>query len=143
MSKERKTRDALERVDFESMFPDTPPAIHDAVRMAGHDIRRYEWEKARRRRRSIAIGAAAAALVIAIGIGALWRPWAGHPREDVVVPPVLSTSEDPSEVTVYASKTDPFYHRDEQCPDMEAGAVALPLVTAREFEKAPCPRCGK
>ena len=131
--------DKLRQVDFDAIFPETPAAIHDAVARAGFDIRRHRLAAARRRKM---LTVAAAVLVVAVGAVAAMSHLHPKRQDNVVATPVEMDYENATLTEVYTSKDDRYYHRDPDCAQISSSPVALPLITAREFDKEPCPVCG-
>ena len=130
-----KKQEGLERLDFDAAFPVTPEGIGDAISLAGLDIERRKRTRARRMRRLYV-----AAAVLVLGIGVAWAAVNLNGKPDSVAPSTVTTRED-VDMTVYAAKDDPHYHSMADCPNAASQTVALPLITAREFEKTPCPAC--
>ena len=140
MNDMRESEDRLRRLDFDSIFPETPESVHEAVVRAGVQIRRRQRARAARLRLALA---AAAVLVVAAGVAAaLWR-LAPQRSDNVTAAPVEAEYENSTLTEVYSTKEDPCYHRDPSCPEIIGDAVALPLITAREFDKQPCRVCGE
>ena len=135
-----KRKDKLMEIDFNSAFPETPSSLHEAILLAQKDIRRHEAR--RRAHRKLYLCAAAAAAVV-IAVLTMVFP-IGKGSSDVVTPPALSANEAAlaSDQPVYSSKADPYYHLDPQCSAIDEYAVEIPLITAQEFEKDPCPECA-
>lgn len=133
--------DKLMQIDFNSAYPATPDCIHQAIRAAETDIRRYQQKKARQWQ---LICFAAAAVVVLIGLAVIFRSMGNGKNSDVVTPPVLGPNGESAAMSenVYTSKSDPYYHLDPDCSLMDDYSVDIPLVTAQEFEKAPCPNCA-
>ena len=138
MNENRQERDKLREIDFGAAFPETPEAVRDAVRLAGVRIRRRE-EALRRRRLALTVVAAAVALAVGIGLAARMP---AAPRDEVAAPKVSVAPAHEDMDTVYASKDDPCYHWRADCPKARGHVVALPLMTARAFEKRACAVCG-
>lgn len=134
----------LKQLEYDRAFPETPEAFHDAIHMAGADIRRHQLRMSMWRRRGMAM---AAVLVLAVGVGgAVYR--LGQARRDEILPPpvvVERPTDAPAEDMpehVYASNADPCYHRNPECPNARGNIVEIPLKTAAEvFDKTPCPAC--
>ena len=133
-------QDKLFKIDFDAAYPETPACIHEAICFAEKEI--HQRENSMRTLRRLA-GCAAAGLIILVGIAAAMFSISNKNSEDIVSQPVLISSgaEDADDV-VYASKNDPYYHRDAHCSIADENVVELPLITAIEFEKESCPRCS-
>lgn len=125
------------REDWAQIYSKVPEEVGDGVRIAFARIRARERRRARRMR----VLACAACLVLALGAGALALSGARRPP-DRVTPPVADADAPDLGAVVYAAKADPFFHLRPDCPRAERELVQLKLVTALEFEKAPCPDCG-
>ena len=139
MSEFKKSEDRLRTLNFDAAFPDTPDSVHDAMRDAGARIRRRE--SALRRRRQAAL-AAAAVLVVALGVATAVRQLQPARQDEVAAPKVVAEYENSTLTEVFSSKEDACYHRDPDCAEIVGDAVGLPLITARAFDKLPCPKCG-
>lgn len=125
----KELEDKLRRLDFDAAFPGTPESIPLAVVRAGRKIRA--------RRRYARLMLCAAALLIAAGTLPLIRR--GGARDVALV----QTSAGKSGKVVWTSQKDEFYHARADCEDVLAGAVSMQEISALEFQKTICPKCGK
>ena len=133
----RDERDELKHLDWSKIYANVPGAVDDGVRVAFLRIR----ERRMKRMRTLRLAACAACLVIVAGAaGFMLRGGQSAPDRVVPLAPEAVTLTDDSEV--YASREDACFHIHADCPRIEGEAVALKLITAREFEKTPCPECA-
>ena len=132
----RDERDELKHLDWSKIYADVPGAVDDGVRVAFLRIR----ERRMKRMRTLRLAACAACLVIVAGAaGFMLR--GGQSAPDRVVPLAPETIRLTDDSEVYASREDECFHLRPECPQAGEDAVALKLVTAREFEKKLCPVC--
>lgn len=134
------SEDKIRKIDFDSAFPETPSVIHRAVLNAQVQIAKHERRKKLFRS---SMTAAAACLLVVVGTVVFFMRGGGE-NSDYITSPVL-TSVDvviDMETPVFASRTDPYYHRAVECDLAYEDSVELPLVTAIEFEKTACPACA-
>ena len=132
----RDERDELRMLDWSKVYGNVPGAVDDGVRVAFLRIR----ERRARRMRLIRIAASAACLVIIAGAAAfMLRGRESAP--DYVAPLAPEVIRLTNDSEVYASREDAYFHLRPECPRAGEAAVALKLITAREFEKTLCPIC--
>ena len=133
---QNEKRDPLRDLNWASVYSDVPEDFDPAVRIAFQRIRIYE----RHKKNIIRFAACAAAVAVFAGVG-LWQMGRREIAPDqvnvVLASPTVITLDTP----VFSTKDDPCLHVDAACPEAIENEVELPLITALEFEKTPCPGC--
>ncbi len=119
----------IEDENWQAVYSDAPECVKRAADRALRSIRAR-----RRHTRIAAIAACAAFAIIAATVLVV----------NMDVPDrIMAAPEDmivlTAESTVFASNADPKFHIDRSCGE---SLVELPLITALEFDKAICPKCG-
>ncbi len=133
---QNEKRDPLWDLNWSAVYSGVPEDFDPAVRVAFQRIRSHE----KRKKNIIRFTACAAAVAVFAGVG-LWqmskREIAPDHVDVVLAAPTVITAHTP----VFATLEDPYLHIDAACPKTIDNEVEIQLITALEFEKAPCPDC--
>lgn len=133
---QNKNKDPLKELNWSALYDRAPQDFDPAVRLAFKRIHARE----KRKKNLLRVTACAAVLALFCGVGAWqWSKRQSVPDQvdTVLAAPTLLTASS----HVFSTKEDPYYHTDAACPLTLENEVALQLITAREFEKTPCPDC--
>ena len=130
---------------YNAFLPEAPEGFAQAILESRALIRRYE-KRRRRLRKCVLFAAGGLAVCLAVGLGVL-----RHPAKDDVIaegpvtPEIEVRTVEPTEApgVVLSHPEGDYYHKVNGgvCVQSRGDEVEIPLETAENFGKLPCPDC--